>query len=91
MTTKNGKSVCLQSVTMIDLATGWVEIHSVPSAQADLVFNKVELLWVTRYPLPSKVIRDQQNKFLAELKAMNKAKCGIKIKLHQETYKLNLY
>ena len=41
MTTQSGKSVYLQAVTMIDPATGWVEIRAVPSARADLVANQV--------------------------------------------------
>ena len=28
---------------MIDPATGWIEIHSVPEAKADLFANQVEL------------------------------------------------
>ena len=47
MTTKSGMSVYLQAVTMIDLATGWIEIRTVPSAQADLVANQVELARLT--------------------------------------------
>ena len=50
---KKGHSVYLQAVTMI---TSWVEIYAVPSACADLVANKVQLTWLTRYPLPNKVI-----------------------------------
>ena len=53
---------------MIDPATGWIEIHMVPLACADLVFNIVELAWLTRYPLPSKVILDHGNNLLAEFK-----------------------
>ena len=34
MTTKNGKIVYIQVVTMIDPATGWIEIRTVPSACA---------------------------------------------------------
>ena len=52
MTTKNRKTVYLQAVTMIDRATGWIEIRTVPSACADLVSNIVELACLTRYPLP---------------------------------------
>ena len=48
MTTKSGISVYLQAITMIDPATGWVEIHAVPSARADVVANQVELAWLTR-------------------------------------------
>ena len=54
---KNGKTVHLQAVTMIDPATGWIEIRIVPSARADLVSNIVELAWLTRYPLPSRVAK----------------------------------
>ena len=43
MTTKSGKSDNLQAVTMIDPATGWIEIRTVPSAWADLVANQVKL------------------------------------------------
>ena len=32
---------------MIDPATGWIEICSVPEARADLVANQVELAWLT--------------------------------------------
>ena len=59
MTIKSGRSVYLQSVTMIDPATDWMEIRAVSSAQADLVAYQVELARVTRYPLRSKVIVDR--------------------------------
>ena len=49
---------------MIDLATGWIEMHTVLSARADLVANQVELAWLTRYPTPHKVIVDRGNEFL---------------------------
>ena len=80
MTTKNRKTVYFQAVTMIDPATGWIEIHIAPSARADLVSNIVELAWLTRYPLPSKVIVDCGNKSLAECKTMIQANYGITVK-----------
>ena len=43
MTTKSRKSVFLQADTMIDSAIGWMKTHTVPSSQADLVSNQVEL------------------------------------------------
>ena len=70
MTAKNGKTVYLQAVTMIDPATGWIEMHTIPSARTDLVPYIVELAWLTRYPLHSKVIVDRGNEFLAEFKTM---------------------
>ena len=51
---------------MIDPATGWIEIGTVPSSRADLTSNIVELTWLTRYSLPNKVIVDSGNEFLAE-------------------------
>ena len=80
MTTKSGKSVYLQAVTMIDPATGWIEIRTVPSPRADLVANQVELAWLTRYPLPNKVIVDRGNEFLAEFREMITNDYGITVK-----------
>ena len=80
MTTKSGKSIYLQAVTMIDPATGWIEIRTVPSARADLVANQVELAWLTRYPLPNKVIVDRGNEFLAEFREMITNDYGITVK-----------
>ena len=70
MTTKSGKSFYLQAVTMIDPATGWIEIYTVPSAWTDLITNQVELDLLTCYPLPNKVIVDRGNEFLADLREM---------------------
>ena len=78
MTTKNGKTVYLHAATMIDPATGRIEICTVPSICADLVSNIVELSWLTRYPLPSKV--DCGNNILMEFKTMIQANYGIVVK-----------
>ena len=43
MNTKSGRFVYLQAVTMIDPATGWIEIRTVPTARIDLVSNQIEL------------------------------------------------
>ena len=71
---KIGKSI------MMDPATGWIEICPVPSACADLVSNIVELAWLTRYPLPSKVTIFHGNEFSAEFKTMIQADYGITVK-----------
>ena len=70
MTTKSGRFIYLQAVTMIDPTTGWMEIRTVPSDRADLVANQVELAWLTRFPLPNKVIVDGGNEFLAKFREM---------------------
>ena len=81
MTTKNGKSIYLQAVTIIDPVSGWIEICTVPSEYADLVSNVVELSWLSRYPLPSKVIVESGKELLAEFKTMIQANCSITVKL----------
>ena len=43
MTTKSGRSAYLHVDTMIDPATGWIEIPTVPSVRLSLVGNQVEL------------------------------------------------
>ena len=80
MTTKNGKTIFLQAVTMIDPDTGWIEIRTVPFARSDLLSNIVELAWITRYPLPSKNIVDCGNEFLAEFKIMTQTDYNITVK-----------
>ena len=67
---KKDKDVYLQAITMIDPATGWIEIRSVPEARADLVANQVELAWLTRYPLPNTITGNRGKEILAEFKIM---------------------
>ena len=55
------KDVYLQAITMIDPATGCIEIRSMPEVRADLVANQVELALLTRYPLPNKITVDNGN------------------------------
>ena len=79
MTTETGRVVYLQAVTMIDPATGWVEIRAVRSARADYVAQQVELGWLARYPLPETVILDRGNEFLAKFTTMVEKDYGFKI------------
>ena len=65
---------------MVDLAMGWTEIHTAHSARSHPVSNEVELSWLTRYPLPSKVIVDWGNEILAEFKTIIQVNCGIEVK-----------
>ena len=73
-------SVYLQAVTMIDPATGWIEIRTVPLAWTYLVANQVELAWLTCYPLSIKIIVDRGNEFLALFRAMIINDCSITVK-----------
>ena len=80
MTVKSGKSFYLQAVTIIDPATGWIEICTAPSAQADLVANQAELAWLTSHLLPSKVIVNRGNEFLAQFREIIINDYSIKVK-----------
>ena len=55
---------------MIDPATGWVRIHTIQSARADLAANQEELACLTRYPLPDNIIVDRGKEFPAEFGKM---------------------
>ena len=70
------KDVYLQSITMIDPATSWI----VPDARADLVANQVELVWLTRYPLPNKIMVNRGKELLVKFESMmsndNKLPCS---------------
>ena len=80
MTNKNGKTIYLRAVTMMDPATGWIEICMVPSTRADLVSYIVKLSWLTWYPFRNKVIVNCENECLMELKTMIQAEYGIEVK-----------
>ena len=62
---------------MIDPATGWIAISSVPEARADLVANQKELAWLTRYPIPNKITVDRSKEVEAECKTMMANDYGI--------------
>ena len=67
----------LHALTMIDPATGWFEIVTVPNKQADEVSNILEQVWLNRYPYPTQVIMDRGREFKAEVGDMLKNYYGI--------------
>ena len=52
------KPIQLWAMTMIDPATGLLEIAEIKTKSADVVANTAEVTWFTRYPWPEKVICD---------------------------------
>ena len=48
---------------MIDPTTTWIEIYSMLEARFDVFAILVELAWLTRYPLLSKIIIDRGKMF----------------------------
>jgi transposase InsO family protein len=45
-------------------ATGWFEIVESETKTADVVANKVELSWLSRYPWPTKLTDDHGSEFI---------------------------
>ena len=68
----------LWAVTMIDPATGWLEIREINTKRADVVANVLEKTWLTRYPRPSVITLDCGKEFMAEVTHMIKNDYGIK-------------
>jgi transposase InsO family protein len=68
----------LWALTMIDPATGWFEMVEIKTKQADVVANKIEQAWLSRYPWPSKVISDKGSEFKAETHELITKSYGIK-------------
>ena len=75
------KPISLWAMTMIDPATGLLEIAEIKTKSADVVANVAETTWFTRYPWPEKVINDRGTEFMAEFKTMIKEDYNVKHKL----------
>ena len=80
MKRKRKKDLTLWCVTMIDPATGWFEIKTIPSKRADVIANLVEQTWLSRYPWPTQIIFDRGSEFMAEFAEMVVKDYGIKKK-----------
>ena len=78
MKNKKDKNIYLQAISMIDPATGWIEIYFVPEGRADLVACQVELVaWLTSYSLTNKITIDRRKEVLAESKTMKANDYGL--------------
>lgn len=60
----------LWCVTMIDPATGWVEIKDIDKKQAINIANIVETTWLSRYPWPKVMTFDRGTEFMPEFAQM---------------------
>lgn len=73
-------TLTLWCLTMIDPATGWLEIREIKSKDAPNIANLVEQTWLTRYPWPNTLIYDKGTEFMAEFAKMVREDYGIKRK-----------
>ena len=51
---------------MIDPATGWFNMTAIKTKSAVVIANKIEQMWLSKYPWPSKVILDQGTEVMKE-------------------------
>ena len=77
LTRKGLPKLIFRAITMIDPATGWIEIRAVRTGRADEAANIIEQAWLTRYPWPEYITYDKGPEFKAEI-----------ITLIEEEYKL---
>jgi len=63
---------------MIDPATGWFDMTAIKTKSADVIANKIEQTWLTKYPWPSQIILDRGTEFMKEVIPMLEKDYGIK-------------
>ena len=57
-------------LTMIDPATGWIEMAQIPNKMAAEIAYIAEKKWFTCYPLPQRIVFDRGTKFMDEFANM---------------------
>ena len=57
----------LHTLTMIDAATDWFDMTAMKTKYADVIANKIEQTWLSKYPWPSKIIIDQGLEIMKEV------------------------
>jgi hypothetical protein len=67
---KHGKEHKLLCLTVIDLATRWIEIVRVHEKTAENVALLFDRVWLSRYPRPMDVIHDAGTEFSSEFSAL---------------------
>lgn len=67
---KQQEPLKLWAITMIDPATGWLEIKEIPNKEASTIAETVEQVWLTRYPKPQVLNFDRGTEFMAEFAEM---------------------
>ena len=52
---------------MIDPATGWFDMLSIETKRVEIIANKLETTWLTKYPRPTQVVLDRGTEFIAKV------------------------
>ena len=75
---KDKKSLKLWCLTMIDPATGWFEMVELETKDSIYVAEKVQQVWLTKYPRPTKMTYDKGTEFMGDFAQMIQDDYGIK-------------
>ena len=73
----NNQTETLHALTMIDPATGWFDMTAIKTKSADIIANKIEETWLSKYPWPSKIVLDRGTEFMKEVIHMIEQDYGI--------------
>ena len=70
----------LWCLTMIDPATGWLDMAQITNKTAAGIADITKKTWFTRYQLPQRILFDLDTKFMAEFAKMWQNNYGLKRK-----------
>jgi len=73
----NNQNLVLWCLTMIDPATGWLEVKEIQNKDALNIANIVETTWLTQYPWPLELTYDRGTEFMGEFAQMIENDYGI--------------
>jgi len=73
----NNQNLVLWCLTMIDPATGWLEVKEIQNKDALNIANIVETTWLTQYPWPLELTYDRGTEFMGEIAQMIENDYGI--------------
>ena len=62
---------------MVDPATGWFNMTPINTKYVDVIANKLEQTWISKYPWPIKIILDRGTEFTKEVIKMIEKDYGI--------------
>ena len=78
------KLIHLQAMTFIDPATGWFKITDVKDKSSANISQLLDIVWLSRYPKPNKVIMDNGSEFKKDFEPILK---DYNIKISKTTIK----
>ena len=74
---KINQTKTLHALTMINPATSWFDMTEIKTKSTEAIANKIEEMWLSQYPWPSKTILEQGNEFMKEVIQMIEQYYGI--------------